>query len=68
MEEGQFKTFKHEHFFEEKNGVTTMKDKLCYETPFGVFGKLFDFLFLKRHLTKFVLHRNKIIKNLAENR
>jgi ligand-binding SRPBCC domain-containing protein len=24
MEEGKFKSFKHEHFFEEQNGVTTM--------------------------------------------
>ena len=49
MEEGKFKTFKHEHFFEEKNGVTIMTDKLQYETPFGIIGKLFDTLFLKKH-------------------
>lgn len=68
MEEGQFKTFKHEHFFGEKNGVTTMKDKLSYETPFGIFGQLFDFLFLKKHLVNFLLERNRILKKLAENR
>lgn len=67
MEEGKFKTFKHEHFFEEINGVTTMKDHLQYETPFGVFGKLFDFLFLKRHLTQFLLERNTVLKEISEN-
>ena len=68
MEEGKFKTFKHEHFFEEKNGVTIMTDKLQYETPFGIIGKLFDTLFLKTHLINFLLERNKILKKTAENK
>ena len=68
MEEGKFKSFKHEHFFEEINGVTIMKDKILYETPFGIFGKLFDVLFLKKHLTSFVIERNKILKDLAEKK
>jgi len=67
MEEGKFKTFKHQHFFEETNGVTTMTDKLQYETPFGGIGKLFDFLFLKKHLTFFLLERNKVLKAVSEN-
>lgn len=66
MEQGKFKSFKHEHFFEEENGITIMKDKLQYETPFGIFGKLFDFLFLKKHLTNFLLERNKILKEVSE--
>ena len=67
MEEGKFKSFKHEHFFEEKNGVTIMKDKLQYEIPFGFFGQLFDFMFLKKHLKNFLLERNKVLKELAES-
>jgi ligand-binding SRPBCC domain-containing protein len=67
MEEGYFKSFKHQHFFEEINGVTTMTDELQYETPFGIFGKLFDFTFLKKHLTDFLLERNKILKAVSEN-
>lgn len=66
MEEGKFKSFKHEHFFEEENGITLMKDKLQYETPFGIFGKLFDILFLEKHLTQFLLERNKILKEVSE--
>jgi ligand-binding SRPBCC domain-containing protein len=68
MEEGKFKTFKHEHFFEETNGVTTMTDKLQYETPFGIFGKLFDVLFLKKHLTQFLLDRNQVLKVVSETK
>jgi ligand-binding SRPBCC domain-containing protein len=67
MEEGCFKSFKHEHYFKETNGVTIMTDKLHYETPFGIFGKLFDYLFLKSHLTFFLLERNKVLKAVSEN-
>ncbi|SFD75743.1 SRPBCC family protein [Flavobacterium phragmitis] len=66
MEKGKFKSFGHEHFFEEENGFTIMKDKLQYKTPFGIFGKLFDVLFLKRHLTDFLLGRNKVLKEISE--
>ncbi|KAF2325836.1 SRPBCC family protein [Flavobacterium nitrogenifigens] len=62
MEKGKFKSFKHEHFFEEENGITIMKDKLQYETPFGLLGRLFDYLFLKRHLIKFLSERNDVLK------
>jgi ligand-binding SRPBCC domain-containing protein len=66
MEEGNFKTFKHEHFFEEENGFTVMKDHLQYETPYGIFGKVFDTLFLKKHLINFLLERNETLKKVAE--
>ena len=67
MVEGKFKTFKHEHLFMEKNGETVMIDNLNYETPFGIFGRLFDRIILKKHLTNFLLERNKTLKHLAEN-
>ncbi|EKT3962734.1 SRPBCC family protein [Flavobacterium psychrophilum] len=67
MVEGKFKSFRHEHFFEEQKGITTMTDKLCYETPFGIFGQLFDYLFLKKYLTTFLLERNRVLKELSEN-
>ncbi|MBF7090736.1 SRPBCC family protein [Flavobacterium sp. ALJ2] len=66
MEQGKFKSFKHEHFFKEENGQTIMTDKLQYETPFGIFGSLFDYLFLKKYLTLFLLERNKILKEVSE--
>ncbi len=68
MEEGRFKLFKHEHFFEYDNGITTVVDHLQYQTPFGIFGKIFDVLFLRKHLKNFILHRNQILKQIAENK
>lgn len=67
MEEGNFKSFKHEHSFVEKDGKTVMIDNINYETPFGIFGRLFDKLILKKHLTNFIIQRNKVLKELAEN-
>jgi ligand-binding SRPBCC domain-containing protein len=68
MEEGKFKSFRHEHVFYEKNGITVMKDKVHYEVPYGIFGELFDFLFLKSHLITFILERNKVLKTLSEKK
>ena len=53
-------------FFEQKDNYIKVTDVIEYETPFGVFGKLFDKLLLKKHLTNFIVHRNAVLKNLAE--
>jgi ligand-binding SRPBCC domain-containing protein len=67
MVEGKFKSFKHEHSFIDGNGFVMMIDKIQYQTPYGIFGKLFDVLILKKHLTNFISERNKVLKELAEN-
>jgi ligand-binding SRPBCC domain-containing protein len=67
MIEGKFKSFKHEHSFIDGNGFVMMIDKIQYQTPYGIFGKLFDVLLLKKHLTNFISERNKVLKELAEN-
>lgn len=64
---GHFKSFKHQHFFIQKENLTIMTDILEYETPFGFIGKLFDKLLLENHLTKFIIYRNAILKQLSEN-
>lgn len=67
MEDGHFKSFKHEHFFQTEGDYTVMIDRLEYETPFGILGVIFDRIVLKRYLTYFIIHRNNILKNSAEN-
>ena len=64
---GHFKSFKHQHFFRQKENQTIMTDILEYETPVGYIGKLFDKLLLENHLTKFIIYRNAILKELSEN-
>ena len=67
MEEGRFKSFKHEHFFQTEKNYTVMIDRLDYETPYGFLGIIFDKIILKKYLTNFIKTRNEILKNLAEN-
>lgn len=63
---GHFKSFKHQHIFEQKENYIEVTDLLEYETPFGIFGKLFDTLFLKKHLMCFITERNSYLKKMVE--
>jgi len=66
MQEGMFKSFRHEHIFREIDNQTEMIDKLSYEVPYGILGRLFNYFTLKSYLTKFLLERNQHIKRRAE--
>lgn len=67
MEKGHFKSFKHEHFFQFEKEYSVMIDRLEYETPYGIFGFLFDKIILKKYLTNFIINRNKILQKAVEN-
>ena len=62
MVDGNFKSFKHQHYFIEDGHKTMMKDVLSYTVPYGFIGMIIDYLFLKRHLTHFLKVRNESIK------
>lgn len=66
MQKGSFKSFRHEHIFEDKEGVTIMKDIFDYQSPLGIIRNFVDWLFLKRYLINFLLKRNQAIKIKAE--
>ena len=67
MIEGRFKSFRHKHEFIADGGGTRMRDTLEWTSPFGILGRIVDFLLLKNHLRKIVLHRNAKLKEVAEN-
>lgn len=66
MLKGAFKNMRHEHHFKNDNGNTIMDDIFEYEAPLGILGKIFDKLILKNYMTRFLLVRNKVIKDVAE--
>ena len=66
MIKGAFKSMRHEHYFEDKGEYTEVRDVFIYEVPFGFAGRLFDRLFLKRYMTRFLLIRNSVIKEVVE--
>ncbi|EJL71520.1 SRPBCC family protein [Chryseobacterium populi] len=66
MLKGAFKSMIHQHLFKQKEGYTLMKDHFEFESPFGIIGKLFNTFFLTSYLKKFLLERNRLIKETAE--
>jgi len=67
MVSGAFNSFKHEHHFEYINDQTIMTDYFEYVSPFGIFGKFVDFLFLKKYMITLLDKRNQTIKEFAES-
>jgi ligand-binding SRPBCC domain-containing protein len=67
MLKGIFKSICHKHYFEEKNGVTTMRDEFEFEAPLGWLGKLFSKFILESYLKKFLIKRNQMLKETAES-
>jgi ligand-binding SRPBCC domain-containing protein len=67
MVKGAFKSFTHEHHFEDLNGKTIMTDVFDYRSPFGLLGRLIDSLFLKKYMTDLLEKRNQIVKEFAES-
>ncbi len=67
MVKGAFSFFKHDHFFEENNGITIMKDVFQYGVPYGIFGRLFNAVVLKKYMYNLLNTRNLVIKEVCEN-
>lgn len=64
---GAFKSIRHEHLFEQKEGgITIMIDLFHFESPLGIFGKLFNTLVLTKYMTRFLEERNAAIKESLE--
>lgn len=67
MLRGIFKRIDHDHFFEEIADATLMRDRFDYDAPLWILGNLADILFLEKYMTKFLIERNRLIKEIAES-
>jgi ligand-binding SRPBCC domain-containing protein len=67
MVNGDFKSFKHEHYFKQIDNGTLLIDLLSFEAPYGSLGKIAASLFLKRYLKKLLDQRNQAIREYAES-
>ena len=67
MTAGLFKSFEHDHRFQEQDGTTVMQDELRFSAPFGVLGLMAERLVLRNHLIRFLRERNKFVKQVAES-
>lgn len=66
MQKGAFKRLRHIHTFDYQNQKTIMTDRLEFESPFGLLGKVVERLILKRYMKRFLEHRNLKLKEIAE--
>ena len=64
---GDFKSFKHEHHFKETDNGTIMIDKVEFESPYKIAGKLLNKIFLKNYMKELLLKRNGVIKDYSES-
>ena len=67
MTAGAFKSFVHDHRFQELDGNTVMRDELRFSAPLGVLGRIAERAILRNYLTRFLAERNGIIKQAAES-
>lgn len=61
---GPFALWHHEHQFEQKDDHVLMKDILHYRPPFGLVGRLGNWLFLDRRVESIFSYRYEIIEDL----
>lgn len=68
MIRGAFKVIKHDHWFEEAEDKTVMKDGFYFESPGGILGILFNKTVLSKYLRDLLERRNQMIKEVAESK
>jgi ligand-binding SRPBCC domain-containing protein len=68
MTRGPFRSFAHDHRFEERNGQTVMTDEVKFRSPLGPIGVLIDYLFMTGYLRRLLEGRCQAIKSEAESR
>jgi ligand-binding SRPBCC domain-containing protein len=61
---GPYRMWHHEHRFEEQNGRVRMTDRVSYKLPFGIFGRMAHFLFVKKQLRTIFSHRISALEQL----
>src|SRR5436305_2738346 len=67
MTAGAFKSFVHDHRFQQHGGITVMQDELKFSAPLGVWGSMAESLVLRSYLTRFLRERNQFVKQVAES-
>jgi len=68
MVKGAFKSFVHDHFFERSSSgeATIMTDRLTFELPLGIIGRLFNVLVLNHYMEALLRQRARAIERAAK--
>ena len=63
---GPFKRWEHQHRFTEVENGIRVDDKVLYELPFGVIGRLAHSLVIRQRVEDIFTYRKKVLSNLFE--
>jgi ligand-binding SRPBCC domain-containing protein len=66
MARGYFRSFEHEHRFEEVDGYTLMVDIVRFSMPFGSIGKAIGKQVVVPHILTLLYERFSLLKRIAE--
>ena len=64
---GPYTMWHHQHIFKQTEEGVLMKDIITYIPPFGIIGKIANFLFIKNKVNQIFNYRNKKIDSLFNN-
>ena len=64
---GPYTMWHHQHIFKQTEEGILMKDIITYIPPFGIIGKIANFLFIKNKVNQIFDYRNKKINSLFNN-
>ncbi|HTC00111.1 MAG TPA: SRPBCC family protein [Ferruginibacter sp.] len=67
MVKGDFKSFRHQHYFKQIDNGTILIDIVEFESPYGFIGKMVNKLLLKNYVQNLLIKRNNIVKEYAES-
>ena len=63
---GPYSMWHHTHEFRDVDGKVEMTDEIYYVMPFGILGRLVNFLFVSRDLNNIFKHRVEIINKIFD--
>lgn len=66
QQRGPFRSFRHEHLFEQRAGRTVMVDRIEFQAPLGAVGQVVERIVLGRYLRHLIEVRNSFLKTEAE--
>jgi ligand-binding SRPBCC domain-containing protein len=61
---GPYRSWRHEHTFEPLDGYTVMSDRVEYELPFGLAGRVAQAAVVSRQLQRIFDYRTRVIEEL----
>lgn len=64
---GPFAVFRHEHTFDDQDGVTIMTDRVELRAPGGPVGRIAERLLLGRYIERLIDERNDYLARRAES-